>query len=92
MKRFGVMLDMSRNAVMKVEEVKKMANILHSALQQYEHNITLDDTYDIFDSWLNVGHSTTDFIPVILEIYKASGIIKDKKGNKDKNENKDEKN
>lgn len=30
MKRFGVMLDMSRNAVMKPQEVKNMARILKS--------------------------------------------------------------
>ena len=29
-KRFGVMLDMSRNAVMKPAELKKLADILHS--------------------------------------------------------------
>ena len=30
MKRFGVMLDMSRNAVMKPEEVKRFAKVLKS--------------------------------------------------------------
>lgn len=53
-----------------------MVQILHSSLTQYQHNITLNDAYDIFDEWLEEGNSTTDFIPVILEIYKVSGIIK----------------
>ena len=52
-----------------------MVSILHASMQQYNHNISLNDAYDIFDSWLDDGHSTTDFIPIILEIYKASGII-----------------
>ena len=76
----------------RIPTITEMVYILHSALQQYEHNITLDDTYDIFDSWLNDGHAATDFIPVIIEIYKTSGIIKDKKGNNAENENNDEKN
>ena len=40
------MLDMSRNAVMKVEEVKKMANILHS----FGYNMLMlytEDTYEV---------------------------------------------
>ncbi|MBQ9756190.1 MAG: family 20 glycosylhydrolase, partial [Clostridia bacterium] len=45
-KQFGVMLDMSRNAVMKVSQVKKFMNIIKSfgynALGLY-----LEDTYEI---------------------------------------------
>ena len=52
-----------------------MVHILHAAAQQYNHGITLNDAYDIFDNYLEDGHSTVDFIPVILEVYKASGII-----------------
>jgi len=55
--------------------VTTMVNILHAAMQQYQHNITLEKAYDIFDSWLADGHSMTDFLPIIIEIYKASGII-----------------
>lgn len=52
-----------------------MVNILHASLQQYNHGITLNDAYDVFDNYLADGHSTVDFIPVIIEVYKASGII-----------------
>ena len=58
-----------------IPTVTTMVTILYSSLQQYNHGISLNDAYDIFDKWLDEGHSTTDFIPVILEIYKASGII-----------------
>lgn len=53
-----------------------MVHILHSALQPLQHNITLDTAYDIFDAWLADGHAMTDFLPVILDIYKASGLIR----------------
>ena len=46
MKRFGVMLDMSRNAVMKVEEVKNIAKILRS----FGYNTIMlytEDTYEV---------------------------------------------
>lgn len=58
-----------------VPQVTVMVAILHASLQQYNHSITLNDAYDIFDAYLEDGHSTVDFIPVIMDIYKASGLI-----------------
>lgn len=57
-----------------IPPIGTMVAILHASLQQYGHGITLDKAYDIFDEYLE-EHATTDFIPVIMEIYKASGII-----------------
>ncbi len=58
-----------------VPTITVMVAILHASLQQYNHGISLNDAYDLFDEYLADGHATTDFIPVIMEIYKASGII-----------------
>lgn len=58
-----------------IPTITAMVNILFASLQQYHHGITLNDAYDIFDAYLEDGHTATDFVPVILEIYKASGII-----------------
>ncbi len=57
--------------------VSEMVAILFNSLQQFNHGITMNDAYDIFDAYLADGHSMTDFIPVILEVYKVSGIIKE---------------
>ena len=57
--------------------ITTMVNILHASLQQYQHNITLNNAYDIFEGWLEDGNSIAEFMPVIIDIYKASGIIKD---------------
>lgn len=54
-----------------------MVYVLHAALQQYQHGITINDAYDIFDDYLADGNTSVDFINVIVEVYKASGIIKD---------------
>ena len=53
-----------------------MVQILHASLQAYHHNITLEAAYDIFDQYIADGNSATDFIKVILEVYKVSGLIK----------------
>ena len=58
-----------------IPTVTTMVYILHAALQQYQHSITLNDAFDIFDEYLADGHTAIDFIPTILEIYKVSGII-----------------
>ena len=68
-----------------IPTVTTMVTILHASLQQYNHGISLDDAYDIFDAWLADGHIVTDFIKIILDIYKASGIISETKEKTEKN-------
>jgi hypothetical protein len=59
-----------------IPTISTMVTVLHAALQQYQHGVTMDDAYDIFDNYLADGNSMTDFIPVLVEVYKVSGIIK----------------
>lgn len=66
----------------RVPTVTEMVTILHQSLQQYQHNINLNDAYDIFDSYIADGHTAIDFIPIILEIYKVSGIVADENDEK----------
>ena len=61
----------------RIPTITEMVSILHCSLQQYEHGISFDKAQDIFDEYLNDGNSPTDFIKVIIEIYKVSGIIKE---------------
>lgn len=56
--------------------VTEMIYILHAALQPYQHNISLNDTYALYDVWLTDGHIMSDFIPIILDIYRCSGLLK----------------
>lgn len=35
--------------------------ILHASLQALEHNISLDDTYAIYDEFVDEGNSTINF-------------------------------
>lgn len=63
----------------KLPTITTMIAILHASLQQYQHNFNLNDAADLFEKWLEEGHTPTDFLPVIIDIYKASGIIKDEK-------------
>lgn len=60
----------------KLPTVTTMVQILHASLQQYHHNIGINEAQDIFETWLDDGHAITDFIQVIVDIYKVSGIIR----------------
>lgn len=60
-----------------VPPVSSMVAVLHASMQTYHHKVTLDKTYDIFDKYLADGNSITDFIYVIIDIFKVSGIITD---------------
>lgn len=59
----------------RIPTVTEMIHILHNSLTHFNHGITLNDAMGIFDAWLEDGHTPTDFIAVIVDIYKASGII-----------------
>lgn len=54
--------------------ITTMVNVLHASLQHFHHGISLNDSYEIFDEYL-ADHSITDFIKVIIDIYKTSGLI-----------------
>lgn len=59
-----------------IPTITTMIAILHASLQALHHGITLEKTYDIWDEWMNDGHAMTDFLPIIIEIYKHSGLIR----------------
>lgn len=58
----------------KIPTVTELVTVLWASLQQYHHGITLNDTYDIFDKYLETN-PMTDFFKVIIEVYKVSGLI-----------------
>ena len=51
-----------------IPTITVMVAILHASLQAYNHGITMDDAYDIFDDYLADGHTMTDFLPVIIAL------------------------
>ena len=66
----------------EVPSVTTMVNILWFSLLQYHHNIGLNEAAELFDDYLE-EHTMTDFLAVIIDIYKVSGILS--KGESSKN-------
>ena len=65
--------------------ITQMVDILWASMQKYQANVNIDKAYDIFEEYLEDGHVMTDFVPVILDIYRCSGIIRDPKRGESKN-------
>lgn len=59
----------------KLPTVSELVAVLWASLQQYQHGVSLNDAYDIFDEYLADGHIMTDFFNVVIDVYKVSGII-----------------
>ena len=60
----------------KIPTVTDMTMVFHASLQQYHHGKKLEDAQDLYDAWINEeGHSMTDFVNEIMELYRVSGII-----------------
>jgi hypothetical protein len=58
----------------RIPTITEMVAVLHASLQQFNHGITMNDAYDIFDDYI-AENSTMDFIKVIMSIYQASGLM-----------------
>lgn len=69
-----------------IPTVSSMVAVLHASLQQYQHSITLNDAYDIFDKWIEDGNNSVDFVKIILEIYKVSGLVPNSAGSEEETE------
>lgn len=68
------------NLFMKVEKgelptLEEVITVIHASLQALEHGYTMEAVYDLYDEYIDGGGSLIELIPVIGEIYQASGII-----------------
>lgn len=64
---------------------EKLMILFHESLQKYQHGLSMDDVYDIYDEYTQSGKTFADFMLDVVEIFKTSGLIKEeKKGKKGK--------
>lgn len=58
-----------------IPQITQMIDILWASAQKYNSNVTTEKATEIFEAYINDGHTMTDFVVTILNIYRASGII-----------------
>ena len=72
MNPLNIFMNLSENNLPKLED---MLIILHESLQSLEHGISMDDVYDIYYAFIEDGHNMLELMPIIIEIFKVSGLI-----------------
>ena len=55
--------------------IETMTVILWGALQQFNTNITFEKAADIFDRYIDEGHSVEDMMDVLNEMFTVSGFF-----------------
>ena len=53
-----------------IPTVSTMVQILYCSLIQFNHGISLDDAYNIFDNYLADGNTATDFIIARIKCFR----------------------
>lgn len=61
----------------KYPNLEDMILIFHASLQSFNHNITLEGAYDLYDAYVDEGHNLLDLIPFLLEVFKISGFFQE---------------
>ena len=70
-----------------------LLTILWGALQKYNHGYTMTKVWELYDAYVADGKSMSDLVLVVMEIFKASGFIKEEEPEEyDENSEDDEKN
>lgn len=49
--------------------------VLHAMLQTYNHGLSMDKVYDLFDEYVADGHNMYDLIPLFVEVFQQSGYM-----------------
>lgn len=73
----NIFISMAEGDGLNLPSLGTILTILHASLQAYEHKITMDDIYNLYDEFVAEGHTLMDLIPVVVDIYKVSGLIPD---------------
>jgi hypothetical protein len=71
----NIFIGMAQSDELKLPSLNEILIIIHASLQAYEHKITMDDVYELYDNFIEEGHTYTDLMPIIFDIYKVSGLI-----------------
>lgn len=85
---------LGRNPVsmlMEIDEGKlpTLSDVLitfHAMLQPFNHGVSMDEVYDIYDAFIADGKTMFDLIPVFVDVFKESGFIAKNTGNVEDNE------
>lgn len=59
----------------EIPKLSDLMTIFHGCLSEYNHGISLQDSYKIYDDYCAEGGNIISFISVLVDILKDSGFI-----------------
>ena len=59
----------------KLPQLREMLIVLHGAMNTYNHGVKEQQLYELYDQWLEEGHTMFDLVPIVLELLQKGGII-----------------
>lgn len=68
----AVFMEMDEGEMPKLQE---MLIIFHACLQPMNHNMNLDKVYDLFDDYVEEGHTVFDLVPIFIEVFQECGYL-----------------
>jgi hypothetical protein len=71
----NVFIKMGAGDSINLPSLGDLISILHASLQPLNHGFNLDKTYELYDEYISDGHNMTDLIPVVIDVFKVSGLL-----------------
>lgn len=65
-------MDMDKGVMPKLAD---LLEVLHAALQPNHHSVTLDKTYELYDTYVEEGNSMVELISILVDVFQNSGYI-----------------
>lgn len=79
----SVFMGLENNNLPRLED---LILILQYSLQAFEHGYNEDKTYELYDEYIEAGNTIADFLNVIMEAFKVSGLIPDNQNQEEEKE------
>ena len=60
-----------------IPDLGVLITMLQASLTAYNHGITMDKTYELYDKFVDEGHTLMDLVPILLDVFRVSGFFKE---------------
>lgn len=59
----------------KLPQLGELLAVVHAAMAAYNHGITESKFYELYDAYIEEGHTMFDLVPLVLELLQNGGVI-----------------
>ena len=59
----------------KLPQLRELLAVVHASMAAYNHGISEVMFYNLYDSYIEEGHTMFDLVPIVLELLQNGGVI-----------------